>query len=62
MSHSPLVIGALMNIVEVAAGRGTSCARSLDQSVYCWGRNHFGQLGTGNLSNGSSIPRQLTFD
>jgi alpha-tubulin suppressor-like RCC1 family protein len=33
--------------VELALARGVSCARMSDRSVFCWGDNHSGQIGTG---------------
>jgi alpha-tubulin suppressor-like RCC1 family protein len=31
----------------IAAGRDDTCARTRSQAVWCWGYNHFGQLGDG---------------
>ncbi|MGI6612334.1 MAG: IPT/TIG domain-containing protein [Candidatus Nanosyncoccaceae bacterium] len=40
---------------QVAAGGSHACAIGLDNNVYCWGLNSFGQLGNGN-NNNSNIP------
>lgn len=41
------VVGLPSHVKEVKVGDGFSCALLQDQSVYCWGRNDFGQLGNG---------------
>ncbi len=42
-------VGTLGNVIAVSAGRNHSCALKTDGSIWCWGRNAFGQLG--NNSN-----------
>lgn len=37
----------LEDVVEVACGVAFCCALRTDESVWCWGENDFGQLGTG---------------
>ena len=44
---------------SVAAGDKHSCALLVNGSIYCWGSNDFGQLGTGDLIS-STIPRPVT--
>jgi alpha-tubulin suppressor-like RCC1 family protein len=41
-------------VVEVALGGHQSCARKEDGSLWCWGRNDFGQLGDGTTALRSS--------
>lgn len=41
--------GDLSNVVLVAAGSEHACALDVDGLIYCWGKNNFGQLGTGWL-------------
>lgn len=44
-------VGYLSNIVQIAAaGGGTSYALTADGSVYAWGYNYYGQLGTNTTS------------
>lgn len=45
--------------VSIAAGDATTCAVLIDNSVYCWGKNYNGQLGTGDTA-WSYIPAQVT--
>jgi len=46
-------------IEQVVAGSGFACALLIDQSVYCWGANEYGQLGAGR-SGDSSVAVQVT--
>ncbi|MBI1823493.1 MAG: hypothetical protein HY200_05155 [Nitrospirae bacterium] len=43
----PVIVPKIMNVVSIAAGNEHSCAAQSDGSLFCWGDNHFGQLGTG---------------
>ncbi|MFZ5469582.1 MAG: hypothetical protein ACOZIN_09105 [Myxococcota bacterium] len=42
---------ALSNIAQVAVGATHTCARKIDGTLWCWGRNFFGQLGDGTTTN-----------
>lgn len=42
--------------VSIAVGGQHSCAVLSDASVVCWGRNNYGQLGIGSISDYSAIP------
>ncbi len=53
-SPAPVVVGdpvdvgmPFRGVVEVAAGANFACARRTDGSVWCWGNNANGHLGTG---------------
>lgn len=59
-SPAPVEV-TLPDVVEVAAGGlpdatdvGHACARTMGGSVYCWGANESGQLGTGDTKEASS--------
>jgi alpha-tubulin suppressor-like RCC1 family protein len=41
-------------VTQIALGNEHACAIA-DGNAYCWGRNNYGQLGTGNTTN-SSVP------
>jgi alpha-tubulin suppressor-like RCC1 family protein len=45
-------------VTQVAAGQETSCALLLNGSVYCWGSNQSGMLGTGSLSGHDNCGNQ----
>ncbi|HJL14138.1 MAG TPA: MopE-related protein, partial [Sandaracinaceae bacterium LLY-WYZ-13_1] len=47
---SPVMVGALGSVDEIAAGRAHTCARS-GTDVQCWGDNARGQLGDGMTSD-----------
>ena len=41
----------LTGVTQLAAGGEHVCARTNNGSLFCWGRNHRGQLGTGSQQN-----------
>lgn len=43
----------LIEIAKVDSGSGHSCATTYSGELYCWGANHFGQLGTGTYGSGT---------
>ncbi|MDY0004206.1 MAG: hypothetical protein RBU30_23100 [Polyangia bacterium] len=59
--HAPVPVavgGGLTWARGVACGARHSCAVGGDDSVFCWGRNTSGQLGTGNYED-SLVPRAV---
>ena len=44
----PAGIGNLTDVVALAPGRRHVCARKVDNTVWCWGKNDRGQLGDGS--------------
>lgn len=52
--------GSLLNksIASIAAGYGHACAVAYDDTVHCWGRNNYGQIGNGNTVD-SAIPASV---
>ena len=42
---TPTVVEGLRDVTELTMSREHTCARLLDDSVRCWGKNSFGQLG-----------------
>lgn len=49
-------MSGLSGVRAVAASRGVSLALKGDGSVWAWGDNSFGQLGTGRVNNPSASP------
>lgn len=45
LRRSPVTVPGLRDAVEVAAGRGHTCARRKTGEVLCWGDNELGQAG-----------------
>jgi alpha-tubulin suppressor-like RCC1 family protein len=44
----PVPVTGLANGVKVTAGATFSCATTNDGAIFCWGDDHYGQLGTGH--------------
>src|SRR5262249_34115460 len=56
---SPVQVMALgTSVAAVAAGDLHICARRSDGSLWCWGRNKWGQLGDGTITD-ESLPVQV---
>ena len=45
---------------SVTAGNAHTCATRADGTLWCWGNNQFGELGTGGIDNGQFLPEQVT--
>jgi len=55
--HTPAAVAMLPLVSTIAAGREShACAGTVGGSVYCWGRNMYGELGYGSLT-ASRTPR-----
>jgi len=54
----PIRIGTINNVVAIAAGDYHNLALKGDGSVWAWGNNVNGQLGSGNTS-GAAVPVQV---
>lgn len=54
---SPAVqVGSLATWDQVGVGREHTCARRTDGTLWCWGGNHFGQLGNGTVGGTPGAP------
>jgi len=53
---TPIAVSGLTDIVEVSAGGARSFARGRDGTVWAWGNNTSGQLGTGTTDTTSAVP------
>ena len=51
------IVGGL-TLTSIASGAGHACAISIDDSVYCWGKNDSGQLGIGSTDD-TSVPSRV---
>jgi alpha-tubulin suppressor-like RCC1 family protein len=50
-------VGGMSDWVGVAAGNSTSCGiRGAARVLYCWGENHYGQVGDGNSVRWTPAP------
>jgi len=46
-SLAPELVSGGIPFISIGTGGAFSCARARDESIYCWGDNHHGQLGDG---------------
>ena len=58
--HPPRQIAGLEAIVELALGFEHACARTETGALWCWGRNHVGQLGNPQLGTVFTEPVPVT--
>ncbi|MGD0273197.1 MAG: hypothetical protein ABSB96_05680 [Gaiellaceae bacterium] len=53
--------GTLLGVAQVSAGDNHTCALLTNGTIWCWGDNNYGQLGTGSTSSTpSTVPVQVT--
>jgi len=57
---TPRRIGTFDDAVDFAVGHASVCALLSDGTVWCWGRNDFGQLGRGSTSGTAPTPAEAT--
>ncbi|MDB4985214.1 MAG: chromosome condensation regulator [Myxococcaceae bacterium] len=55
-TDTPVAVTGLTNVVELAAGRGHTCAIVSSGDVYCWGENDQHQLGKAAIGASSAVP------
>jgi alpha-tubulin suppressor-like RCC1 family protein len=58
-SLAPFVVPGIAGVTQVAAGAAHSLALKSDGTVWAWGLNLFGQLGTGSQEMYGSAPTQV---
>jgi alpha-tubulin suppressor-like RCC1 family protein len=56
LTPKPVSLPADVTITTVAAGYGHNLAATATGTVYAWGQNHYGQLGSGASNEFSSTP------
>jgi alpha-tubulin suppressor-like RCC1 family protein len=57
--HTPVPVSALgADVAAVACGKGHTCARKTDGTLWCWGVNAFGGLGDGTTLD-KTLPVQV---
>lgn len=47
---SPTRVTGLPGVTAIAAGGSNTCARAIDEALWCWGANRHGQLGRGDTA------------
>jgi alpha-tubulin suppressor-like RCC1 family protein len=56
----PVLVEGLDEVTELASGHNFTCARKTNGSIWCWGSNDQGQLGTASAGAYESIPVQVS--
>ena len=51
-----------VKVKKVMNGRDSNCAIDINNSVWCWGYNQYGQLGTDSYESFSNTPQRVYFD
>lgn len=61
LAHSdrPIAVAGGHQFVELGVGGEFACARTAAGEVWCWGGNHYGELGGGGATLGSTVPVQI---
>jgi len=55
-SSQPLPVQGGHGFRTLSPGRWSTCGITVDDALYCWGSNRFGQLGDGSTAEWSSVP------
>ncbi len=58
-SATPIPVAGLADASAITAANGFSCALLTNGTVYCWGYNGYGALGTAGASSGTPVPNQV---
>ena len=59
ISTLPVEIDLGQGVASVAVGYNHTCAITLSEDLFCWGKNNWGQIGIGNYSNSVSASNGL---
>lgn len=59
-SKSPVPVSGGLNFRFIATGTRQACGGIEDGTVFCWGDNDLGELGTGTLGGHAAVPQRLT--
>jgi alpha-tubulin suppressor-like RCC1 family protein len=57
---APVRVGGDSDWLSVSAGQGHTCGRRAPGVAWCWGRNGFGELGSGGGPGQTEIPQRAT--
>ncbi len=60
-SQSPVAIAGVTNVSALGSGNNHTCAVTSDRTMFCWGINLWGNIGTGGTSTEEPVPVQTRF-
>lgn len=60
-SSQPFQVGSLPTVTHIASGGHSNCALTIDDDLFCWGSNLFGQVASGRCNTITANPVLTTF-
>jgi alpha-tubulin suppressor-like RCC1 family protein len=57
---TPVAVSGGLAFVTIAVGQQAACAATADGTIYCWGRNNFGQVGQGTTTAFYTTPQRVS--
>ncbi|MCD6500044.1 MAG: hypothetical protein J7M25_17265 [Deltaproteobacteria bacterium] len=58
-TSTPVQVHAIDNGSDITQGERHVCTLTTEGQIWCWGRNHVGQLGNGTINSRQTIPVQV---
>jgi alpha-tubulin suppressor-like RCC1 family protein len=59
LTPTPVAVSGGLSFVTIVTGQMSVCAATADGTIYCWGRNNFGQIGQGTTTPFYTTPQRV---